>query len=1359
GYFVIDMAEGTSVTFEITASAEVGGAISPSGAVTVIEGSSQEFTITPDAGYVIQDVVVDGASQGAVTSYTFNNVSADHTIEATFQPEVGTPPAAPSDLVLTVVSQTRIDLSWTDNADNEDGFRVYRNTSNSKPTDPISTQTAETYGDEGLSSGTTYYYWVEAYNSDGVSSSITGTATTQEQIGTNLLTNGDMENGQTGWYAGNGTTLATVSSPVRGGSAAMSVSGGNNWGGMVQDVTDLLNTFGQGDYDVSAWLRAESGTASYRIQFKINGQWGPAVDQSCGTSYVESSGSLSVSWDGALTTAEFWILKIGHSTGFYADDVTLTGGSVGSVPSAPSDLALNVQSSSQIDLTWSDNADTEDGFSIERAAGAGSFEEIATVSADAATYADNGLVESTEYLYRVRAYNGAGYSSYSNEVSATTQSGVAPPADGDTIYLQSAFNDLYASALSTSDTVSVDASNISDAERFVVTVNGDNSYSFKNVGTASLFQAVGGYDFYVRTNGSIIGNEDKWLLEINADGTISLQRSDVNAYITIVDAVDNLQASASTNDTDRERFYWGLAGEVAGGAPTAPSDLGATAQSVSRIELVWTDNASSEDGYSIERMIAGGDFAEVATVGPDVTAYTDAGLSEYTEYFYRIRAYNASGYSAYSNETSATTLIAATEAPSDLTVLGQTLTSIDITWTDNASSEAGFSIERKPVGGTFEEVATVAADVISYSDQDLYPARQFVYRVRGYTSSSDLGYSNELETSTDGFTTENLVPWLESLPWETEPWNAGQQIVTYDTDIEAGGADVVALLFTWLADNQKADGYWGAADDEYDRVGCVLKLSDVYKYFAEPMPRADDVYEKTLDILNNEPTPNSYPLLSDVIRVLNKLENQGDLTRTITDTERLNVVTTIMNYMKEFQKDDGGFSNMLLGTAPTMGTSSEAKLTLGLGLAEGSTYATYMTWSDRERLYTYAQRTPPAVDPTPLFSAIDDPSSVSLIEESSEPLSPADLDEAMTQLDQMLAHNSLVFMGRMYDTMTGGFFAMPSAKTDPFLYQPILHITGNVILMITDEDRVNALSQLPESVRLGMVEFWRMREDPNDGLHYEVETPYGDMRTSPWWVDRVNSPTYIAGAFESIDYNDVIEDFKTYIWIRGIEEGETILEDTTVNVWAYDGNIGSENGQGIDRVEFSLVSAGGATVRTGTVTAQPYTFDIVTSELTDGGEYTLTATAYATAEAGSSERSADVVFSYSSTPVAGDHDPAHFEAELHDAQNGVETYTTTIGYVDNGDWLRFDAMDLGAGFDSIRAYSSRGQSGSTTCEVRLGSVDGTLIATITTNSTGAWGTYQLTAPATVSGGTGITDVYIVFQGAANYDYFEFFNAQ
>ena len=73
-------------TYTIIASAGTGGTISPNGSINVYEGGSQVYTISANIGYGIKDVLVDGVSQGAITSYIFSNVNNDHTIEVVFEP-------------------------------------------------------------------------------------------------------------------------------------------------------------------------------------------------------------------------------------------------------------------------------------------------------------------------------------------------------------------------------------------------------------------------------------------------------------------------------------------------------------------------------------------------------------------------------------------------------------------------------------------------------------------------------------------------------------------------------------------------------------------------------------------------------------------------------------------------------------------------------------------------------------------------------------------------------------------------------------------------------------------------------------------------------------------------------------------------------------------------------------------------------------------------------------------------------------------------------------------------------------------------------------------------------------------------
>lgn len=89
GTFIV-LSDGPTVTHVITATASAGGCIDPEGPVRVQDGRDVPFAIVPDEGYAVEDVKVDGVSQGPLFSYTFEGVTRDHAIEASFAP---VPPA------------------------------------------------------------------------------------------------------------------------------------------------------------------------------------------------------------------------------------------------------------------------------------------------------------------------------------------------------------------------------------------------------------------------------------------------------------------------------------------------------------------------------------------------------------------------------------------------------------------------------------------------------------------------------------------------------------------------------------------------------------------------------------------------------------------------------------------------------------------------------------------------------------------------------------------------------------------------------------------------------------------------------------------------------------------------------------------------------------------------------------------------------------------------------------------------------------------------------------------------------------------------------------------------------------------
>jgi hypothetical protein len=145
-------------------------------------------------------------------------------------------------------------------------------------------------------------------------------------------------------------------------------------------------------------------------------------------------------------------------------------------------------------------------------------------------------------------------------------------------------------------------------------------------------------------------------------------------------------------------------------------------------------------------------LSPVATVGANVTAYSNMGLLANTAYKYQVLAYNTEGDSGYSNVATATTpaLPAVPAAPSGLTATTVSKNSIRLTWSGNATNEEGFKIERCTGSGCtkFSQIATVPANTTTYLNTGLRKATAYTYRVRAYNAGGDSTYSNLAASTT-----------------------------------------------------------------------------------------------------------------------------------------------------------------------------------------------------------------------------------------------------------------------------------------------------------------------------------------------------------------------------------------------------------------------------------------------------------------------------------------------------------------------------------------------------------------------------------------------------------------------------------
>jgi chitodextrinase len=185
-------------------------------------------------------------------------------------------------------------------------------------------------------------------------------------------------------------------------------------------------------------------------------------------------------------------------------------------------------------------------------------------------------------------------------------------------------------------------------------------------------------------------------------------------------------------------------------APAAPTNLTATALDSSRIRLTWKDNSVIETGVKIERSTsATAGFTQIATVGANVTTFTDTGRANQTTYYYRVRAYGSAGDSAYSNVASATTPFPAPAAPTNLAAAALDASRISLTWQDNSVIETGVKIERSTSATSgFVQIATVGKNATTFTDAGRASKTTYYYRVRAYGSAGDSTYSNVASATT-----------------------------------------------------------------------------------------------------------------------------------------------------------------------------------------------------------------------------------------------------------------------------------------------------------------------------------------------------------------------------------------------------------------------------------------------------------------------------------------------------------------------------------------------------------------------------------------------------------------------------------
>ncbi|MEW6027431.1 MAG: fibronectin type III domain-containing protein [Planctomycetota bacterium] len=576
-------------------------------------------------------------------------------------------PLAPDQLAAWAVSASQINLSWRDNSNNETEFSIERSPNGTGSWAQIATATdnATTYSNRYLSSGTTYYYRVRAYDS----------------IGDNYSDYSDI------------ASAATYSPPV------------NN---PVAPSTPVTSTvYG---YELTLQFTDQSNNEEwFKIERSPNGVDSWAEIAQIGA--VSSSGTTVSYTDPSVATSSTYYYRLTAYNAYGSSSPPAVSTAIitkGPPPLAPSGISATSISYSQVAVSWTDNSSDEQSFKLERKKAGSAYAQILSLIANLTSYSDNNNIQpDTAYYYRVRAFGEGGYSAYSNEVLVNTP--VGPPA---------------APVISRLETVSASQINIFWSDES----NNETGFKIERKPAGGAFEEITqvpanvtsfadntlspNTTYYYRIKAYNIYNSP-WSNQLSAT-TLSLppnapsnltgtavspvqvniqwddnstnedgfavesrKESEPNYY-----QITNLSANSTTfshlSVTETTTYYyrvraWNSIGmsdysnavsvstpSPASITPLAPSNLTGTSIASYRVNLLWQDNSDNEEGFKIKRQSPGEAlFSEAGSVAAGVTGYADITLDDLTTYTYTVCAYNTAGESGLSNEITATTLAAA----------------------------------------------------------------------------------------------------------------------------------------------------------------------------------------------------------------------------------------------------------------------------------------------------------------------------------------------------------------------------------------------------------------------------------------------------------------------------------------------------------------------------------------------------------------------------------------------------------------------------------------------------------------------------------------------------------------------------